>query len=208
MPLNTSTPTWPGSPGYASHNHLSLAAGDIANATLIGMDAHCGTHVDAPRHFVLEGATIDEVGLSALVGPAIVADVSGSGDAIDAATLDGCDIPDGSERLLLRTGNSARAGIEHGPFQPDYAALTPDAAQWVVDRGIRLIGIDYLSIQRYADPPDVHETLLQAGVLILEGLDLRAVAPGPWTLVCLPLRVTGVEAAPARAVLMEAGWHG
>ena len=205
MPLNASTPTWPGSPGFFSLSHLSLAAGDVANATLLGLDAHCGTHVDAPRHFVASGATIDEVGLAALIGTAVVVDVAGS-KAIDAAALDGCGVPDGTQRLLLRSDNasSPRAGER---FDADYAALTPDAARWVVRRGIRLVGIDYLSIQRYADPPDVHEILLAAGVLVLEGLDLRAVSAGRWTLVCLPLHVTGIEAAPARAVLLEEGWH-
>ncbi len=206
MPLNASTPIWPGSPGFSSRSHLSLASGDVANATLLGLDAHCGTHVDAPRHFVASGATIDEVGLSALIGPAFVADVSG-GDVVDAAALEACQVPEGTDRLLLRTDNASRPGLEHAPFLEDYVALTADAARWVVRRGIRLVGIDYLSIQRYSDPPDVHEILLGAGVLILEGLDLRPVAPGRWTLVCLPLHVTGIEAAPARAVLLEDGWH-
>lgn len=206
MPLNACTPTWPGSPGFSSRSHLSLTAGDVANATLLRLDAHCGTHVDAPRHFVPTGATIDEVGLTALIGSASVADVSGS-RAIDAATLDACQIPDGTERLLLRTDNASRAGMHDGSFHEDYVALTPDAARWVVRRGIRLVGIDYLSIQRYEDPPDVHEILLGAGVLILEGIDLRPVTPGRWTLICLPLHVTGIEAAPARAVLLEDGWH-
>lgn len=203
MPLNASTPIWPGSPGFSSRSHLSLASGDVANATLLGLDAHCGTHVDAPRHLVPAGPTIDEVGLSALIGSASVVDVSGS-KAIDAATLDARQIPDGTERLLLRTDNASRPGRQ---FHEDYVALTPDAARWVVRRGIRLVGIDYLSIQRYEDPPDVHEILLGAGVLILEGIDLRGVTAGRWTLVCLPLRVTGIEAAPARAVLLQDGWH-
>jgi arylformamidase len=206
MPLNASTPIWPGSPGFSSQSHLSLQSGDVANATLLGLDAHCGTHVDAPRHVVPAGATIDEVGLTALVGSAAVVDVSGS-RAIDAALLDACEIADGTERLLLRTDNASRRGIDAAPFHEDYVALTADAARWVTRRGIRLVGIDYLSIQRYDDPPDVHEILLGAGVLILEGIDLRSVTPGRWTLVCLPLRVTGIEAAPARAVLLEDGWH-
>jgi len=207
MPLNALTPIWPGSPGFSSRSHLSLAAGDIANATLLGLDAHCGTHVDAPLHFVPAGATIDEVGLTALIGSALVVDVSGS-KAIDAGTLDACAIRDGTERLLLRTDNASRPGTDNGRFHEDYVGLLPDAAQWVVRRGIRLVGIDYLSIQRYEDPPDVHEILLGAGVLILEGIDLRTVTPGRWTLICLPLRVTGIEAAPARAVLLGDGWNG
>lgn len=207
MPLSASTPTWPASPGFSSRSHLALADGDVANATELRLDAHCGTHVDAPRHFVAGGATIDEVGLAELVGRAWVADVTGH-RAIDADVLEACDIPAGTRRLLLATDNASRPGMDRAPFQEDYVALTPAAAAWIVRRPeIRLVGIDYLSIQRYADPPDVHEILLGAGVLVLEGLDLRGATPGPWTLMCLPLRVTGVEAAPARAVLLEDGWH-
>jgi arylformamidase len=206
MPLNASTPTWPASPGFSSRNHLALADGDVANATQLGLDVHCGTHVDAPRHFIADGATIDEVGLTALVGTAWVADVTGHRD-ISADVLDASAIPDGTRRLLLATDNASRPDMYREPFREDYVALTPDAAAWVARRpDIRLVGIDYLSIQRYADPPEVHMILLGAGVLILEGIDLR-VTPGPWTLMCLPLCVTGVEAAPARAVLLEDGWR-
>lgn len=101
MPLSASMPIWPGSPGFTSRSHLSLASGDVANATVLGLDAHCGTHVDAPRHFVADGATIDEIGLTALVGAALVVDLPGR-EMIDAAALDACRIPEGTERLLLR----------------------------------------------------------------------------------------------------------
>jgi len=206
MPLDDRLPIWPGSPGFCSEQHLSLAAGDIANATVIRLDSHSGTHVDAPRHFVADGASIDEVGLEPLIGRAWVADASGN-DRIDARVLAGAAIPAGTERLLLRTDNALRPGMDRAPFQADYVALTADAADWIVRRGIRLVGIDYLSIQRFGDPPDTHEILLEAGVLILEGLDLRTVTAGSWTLFCLPLSVSGAEAAPARAILLEDGWH-
>lgn len=206
MPLRATTPIWPGSPGFSSSDHLSIASGDVANATLLRLDAHCGTHVDAPRHFVPDGANIDEVGLAALVGDAWVADLSGR-DVVDAAALEACEIPSGTQRLLLRTDNTTRSGMDRAPFQADYVALAPDAARWLRERTVRLVGIDYLSIQRYEDPPDVHEILLAAGILILEGIDLRSAAPGSWTLICLPLRVTGIEASPARAILLENGWH-
>ncbi len=204
MPLVTGVPIWPGSPGFSAEQHLSLAAGDIANATLIRLDAHCGTHVDAPRHVVPDGATLDEVGLEPLIGTAWVSDASGH-ELIDERTLAESQIPAGTERLLLRTDNASRPGMDRAPFQEDYVALTPDGAQWIVRRGIRLIGIDYLSIQRFSDPPDTHEILLNAGVLILEGLDLRAANAGSWMLFCLPMRLIGTEAAPARAVLLKEG---
>jgi len=204
MPLDARTPVWPGSPGFASYAHSSLAAGDVANATLIEMDVHCGTHVDAPRHFVDGGATLDAVGLGPVMGPAWVADAVGHA-GIDAALLEALDIPRETTRLLLRTDNSYAR--REAPFREDYVALTADAAQWVVDRRLELIGVDYLSIQRFHDPPDTHQILLRAGTVILEGIDLRDVRSGRWTLVCLPISLVGAEAAPARALLLEEGWR-
>jgi len=203
MPLDARTAVWPGSPGFASSAHLSLAAGDVANATLIEMDVHCGTHVDAPRHFVEGGAPLDALGLGPLVGPVWVADAVGH-PTIDAAVLEELEVPSATTRLLLQTDNSLEP--RETPFRKDYVALTADAAQWVVDRGLELVGIDYLSIQRFHDPPDTHQILLRAGTVILEGLDLRRVRAGHWTLMCLPLRLVGTEAAPARALLLEEDW--
>lgn len=201
MPLEPATPVWPDSPGLRTESHLALERGDVANATLLTMDVHSGTHVDAPLHFVSGGASVDALGLDPFVGAAWVADATGHA-ALDAAALDSLAVPDGVRRLLLRTDNSLDAELREGPFRERYVALTPDGASWVVDRGIGAIGIDYLSIQRFEDPPDVHVTLLNAGTAIIEGLDLRDASPGAWTLICLPLRLVGREAAPARALLV------
>lgn len=203
MPLHRDMRLWPGSPGFAVTGHLSLAAGDVANATLIEMDVHCGTHVDAPRHLFDAGATLDAIGLRPFVGPAWVADAVGH-PAIDAPVLDGLEVPLATTRLLLRTDNSFERG--DAVFREDYVALTAEGAQWVVDRGLELIGIDYLSIQRFRDPPDTHQILLRGETMILEGIDLHDVRPGRWMLVCLPLRLVGAEAAPARALLFEEDW--
>lgn len=200
MPLGDSTPTWPGSPGFSSTPRLTLAAGDVANSSLLTMDAHCGTHVDAPRHFVEAGATVDALGLEPFVGPAWVADAVGH-PTIDAEVLAGLGVPSEITRLLLRTDNSL--GPRDAPFQEEYVALTADAAQWAVDQGLQLIGIDYLSIQRFRDPPDAHQILLNAGIAILESIALRDVRPGRWTLVCPPISLVGTEAAPTRALLFE-----
>ena len=200
MPLQDTTPIWPGSPGVARSTHRSLEAGDEANVTILTMDVHAGTHIDAPRHFLRSGATVEEIGLEELNGPAWVADATGHA-VIDADVLDGLRIPRDTSRLLLSTDNSLRP--RESAFREDYVALSSDAAVWVVERGLSLIGIDYLSIQRFGDPPDTHVTLLRAGTVILEGLELSSVEPGRWTLACLPLRLVGVEAAPVRAVLWE-----
>jgi arylformamidase len=200
-PLQKGIAAWPGSPGFRVFAHQSIADGAEANASGIEMDVHVGTHVDAPAHFIQGGATLDAVGLHPFVGPVYVAAID-TADRIDAAALDAAEIPDGTERLLLRTRNSSDETYLHGPFREDFAALTAEGARWVVERGLALVGIDYLSIQRFADPPDTHRILLGAGVCILEGLDLRAVGPGQYRLICLPLRLVGVEAAPARALLL------
>ncbi len=199
-PLREGVAAWPGSPGFRTFVHQSIAAGADSNASGIEMDVHTGTHVDAPAHFIEGGETLDAVGLRPFVGHAYVAEID-SVDEIDAAALDAAGIPEGTERLLLRTRNSRDTAYLDGPFREDYAALTADGARWVVGRGLVLVGIDYLSIQRFGDPPDTHQILLAAGVCILEGLDLRAVGRGRYRLVCLPLALVGVEGAPARAVL-------
>jgi arylformamidase len=202
MPVSSGTPAWPGSPGARTNQLKSLAAGDEANATLLEMDVHTGTHLDAPSHMLREGATIDEHSLDTGVGVATVAD-TGSARAIDAEVLANLGLPDDCRRLLLRTQNSRRPELQQ-QFSPDYAALTLSGAEWVVERGIALVGIDYLSIQLFDDPTETHHVLFRAGVTILEGLRLEAVEPGDYGLACLPLRVSGVEASPARAVLQPA----
>jgi arylformamidase len=201
-PLGPNTPVWPGSPGIETSSHLAMARGDAANATRLTMDVHTGTHVDAPRHFVPDGAFLEELGLEPFVGDAYVARI-GDVQEIDADALEAAGIPPTVRRLLLATSNSRDGSSSTTPFREDYAALTPGGAQWAVTRGLALIGIDYLSIQRYSDPPDTHEILLGAGIAILEGLALSGVEEGSYTLVCLPLRLLSCEAAPARAILLS-----
>lgn len=200
MPLDESLPLWPESPGLRTEPLMSLAAGDEANVTQLSMDVHTGTHVDAPRHFFDTGATVEDIGLDPFVGPAFVLG-TGPAKEISASVLADAEIPGGTERLLLSTPNSAKP-IEP-TFDEDYAALTPDGARWLLENlDLKLVGIDYLSIQRYVDPPDVHLELLGAGVAILEGIRLGEVPPGRYELMCLPLRLVGTEGAPARAILL------
>lgn len=192
-------PCWPTSPGVGIARHLSISAGDDANASELRMDVHCGTHVDAPLHFVDGAADLEATGLDPFVGPAFVADI-GDARCIGPEHLDAAGIPDGTERLLLRTLSSG--GWDERPFDPDFPALTVEGAGWVVARGLRLIGIDYLSIQRYDDGPETHQVLLGNGVCIVEGLDLAGIDPGPYDILCLPVRLgDGAEAAPARVLL-------
>jgi arylformamidase len=201
MPLTDEMPVWPGSPGARTRLLKDFASGDEATVTGLDLDVHTGTHADAPRHSIPGGATMGEMGLRPMVGPALVVDVSAEAD-VNAKTLEAL-VPDGTDRLLLHTRNSTDTGYQSGPFREDYAALTLDAAEWAASRGLSLIGIDYLSIQLFTDSPDTHRVLLGGNVCILEGLNLVEVKAGEYFLVCLPLRLEQSEAAPARAILME-----
>jgi len=165
------------------------------------MGSHAGTHVDPPAHFIPGGATVDELPLGVLMGPVWVTHLAGPGP-LTAALLEAAAIPLGPTRLIIRTDNSAR--MDTNPtFDPDFVALAPDAAAWVLARGIRLVGIDGPSIEPYKSSGEpVHHTLLGAGVIIVENLALAGVAPGAYQLVCLPLRIANGDGAPARAVLI------
>jgi arylformamidase len=201
--LDNDLPTWPDSPGVVTRLRSSIRKGADANVTQLDIDVHSGTHVDAPRHFVDDAETLEELGLDPFIGPAFVV-CTGEARAITASVLEAARIPEGTQRLLLRTVNSARPDLYRTPFDADYAALTLDGGHWLAAKGLQLLGIDYLSIQRYSEPPDVHRVLLGAGIPILEGLSLAEVSAGAYELVCLPLRLANVEGAPARAVLFPA----
>ena len=199
--LDSELPTWPDSPGVYTELRTAIAQGHDANVTQLSIDVHTGTHVDAPRHFVDGAQTVEDLGLDPFIGAAVVLDTGAATD-LTSAVLSEAQIPEGTERLLLRTTNSEQSDIYRAPFDESYAALTLDGAEWLASVGLRLVGIDYLSIQRYTEPPDVHRALLGAGVAILEGIHLAGVKPGRYELICLPLRLVGAEGSPARAILL------
>ncbi|UCG14840.1 MAG: cyclase family protein [Deltaproteobacteria bacterium] len=200
LTLSPDIPIWPGSVGFRLTPTKRLEAGDTENVSRLDCDVHIGTHVDAPRHFLTNGATVEQLPLDVLIGQAFVGCVP-EDDLVTRGKLAGLDIPNNANRLLLRTRNSHfwERGVSR--FRKDYVALTAEAAHWVVERGIRLIGVDYLSVQCWQDPPRTHEVLLEAGVVILEGLNLAGVEEGTYDLICLPLKIAGAEGSPARAVL-------
>jgi arylformamidase len=156
--------------------------------------------VDAPRHFIEGGSTVEQLPLEVMVGDAFVAYLPEVTE-ITAGVLAGLNLPEGTERLLLRTRNSELWAEETTEFMKDYVALTETGAQWVVERQIRLIGVDYVSVQRYGDGPLTHQILLEAGVVILESLNLADVKAGWYELICLPLKLVDADGSPARAVL-------
>jgi arylformamidase len=201
LAIREGLPTWPTSEGFRTRPAMRLEDGDPANVTILEMDVHTGTHVESSLHFLADGNPIDGLSLEQLVGAAEVVEIDGS--AVTAAALEAASIPAEASRLLLKTANSARWASGWGDFDPVYVSLTPDAAKWIVDRRFRLVGIDHLSIQQYDDDGETHRILMRAGIAILEGLNLAAVEPGTYTLVAAPIKLVGVEAAPARALLID-----
>jgi arylformamidase len=202
VPLTTEMPIWPGSKGIRITPTRSMDKGDSDNVSRLDCNLHTGTHVDAPRHFLQNGTTIEQLPLDVFVGPSYVVHLPDAAD-ITAGDLDDLNLPSGIERLLLRTRNSELWTAEITEFRKDFVALTYDAAQWIVDKGIRLIGVDYLSVQRFSDDARTHQILLGADIIALEGLNLSDVKSGFYELICLPLRLAGAEASPVRAILRQ-----
>lgn len=202
VPITTEMPIWPGSKGIRITQTKRMDKGDPYNNSRLDCDLHTGTHVDAPRHFLQNGTTVEKLSLDVLVGPCYVAHLPDAAD-ITAGNLTDLNLPSGIERLLLRTSNSELWAATKTEFRKDFVALTHDAAQWIVDEGIKLIGVDYLSVQRYRDDFRTHQILLGADTVALEGLNLSCVKSGFYELICLPLKLVGAEGAPARAILRQ-----
>jgi arylformamidase len=194
-------PIYPRNPPVEIALAKSIARGDSSNVSLLTLGSHTGTHVDAPRHMDDAGTGVDSVSLDALIGPALVVDIPESVRAIGAADLDA---RIGSHtRVLLRSTNSARFAAT-GVFEEDFTYLAPDGAALLVERGVVFVGVDALSVEQYhAGHHRSHDTLLQAGVAVVEGLALENVSPGEYEVVCLPLRIRGCDGAPARVVLIR-----
>lgn len=198
VPLSPTCPVYPGDPAIVVTPIAQLAQGDPANVSRLELSSHSGTHLDVPRHFFAQGQTIDTIDIRLLLGEVRVCALP-EPRHITAADLRPLQLA-GTRRVLFKTQNAAL--WERHEFVPDYIALTPDAATFLVAMGVQLVGIDYLSIDAFdqADFP-VHRTLLGAGVLILEGLDLRAVPEGTYELLALPLLLQHGDGAPIRVLL-------
>ena len=198
--VSAGLPVWPGDPPIELAQIASIQAGDEANVSQLRAGVHIGTHVDAPRHFLDDGLTVEDLPLEAMIGPALVVDLPGVA-VIDGQVLDEAGLPPGCERLLFKTANSQLWGQTSAGFSRDFVAIDASGASWLVERRVRLVAVDYLSVAPWGAAGPTHRTLLAAGIVILEGVDLRAAPPGNYTLVCLPLKLVGSDGAPARAVL-------
>jgi arylformamidase len=198
VPLSSGMPTYPGNPEFELHAVKRIAGGDTSNNSRLVMGTHTGTHVDAPRHFFDDGAAVDGLRLDLLIGRTRVVEVNKRG-GIGAAELAEAGLRE-DLRVLLKTPNSALWNGEQ--FHTEYTHLTEAGARYLVDQGVKVVGIDYLSIEQFkkAGAP-AHRTLLAQAVIIIEGLNLSEADPGMYEMYCLPLRIPGADGAPARVIL-------
>jgi arylformamidase len=202
VPIHTAMTVYRGNPPVRIRPAMTLRK-DHVNLSELCLGSHTGTHVDAPSHFIKGAKGIDRMDLDRFIGSAWVADLRRVRGGIGAADLDRARIPRGSRRILLRTSNS-RFWHPARPFQTDFVYLAADGADWMVDRGVQLVGIDYLSIEGYGVPgAPTHHRLLGAGIPILEGLDLFKVKSGRWQMAALPLRIVDGDAGLTRTVLWK-----
>jgi arylformamidase len=203
VPIFNELPTWPGDPGVEISDWRNLPAGDGVNVSMLSFGAHTATHVDAPAHFIEGAGKVEDLDLAVLIGEAEVVAVPDQCRAIDEAFVLAHCSP-GAKRVIFKTRNSAFWSEGKLRFHEDFTYLDLKAAQTLVQRGMKLVGIDYLSIEKFGSPKhETHLTLLSHGVVILEGLNLREVPAGRYELICLPLRLRSNlgDGAPARVVL-------
>jgi arylformamidase len=203
LTVSPSLPVWPGDPSIEFERTSEIEKGDIANVTRMNMGVHTGTHVDAPFHFLGgKTPTVEKLSLKTLTGRAYVLHLPDEIDAIDRKILEAMDVPPRTRRLLFRTRNSKKWADPSRIFNKDFVAVTADGAEFLVEHGVKLVGVDYLSVAPFDIPRPTHEILLKAGVVIVEGLDLSQISQGRYALYCLPLKLAGCDGAPARAILI------
>jgi arylformamidase len=198
VPLDAQLPTYPHNTPFSLEPIKRIARGDSSNVSTLHMSAHTGTHVDAPRHFFDQGAGTESLPLELLIGRARVIEID-SRAGVAAEDLAPFDLSD-DIRVLIKTHNSRLWGSPE--FHEDYVGVTASGAKHLVEHGIKVVGVDYLSVEKFHNPgAPAHHTLLGAGTIVIEGLNLREVDPGVYEMFCLPLRVVGSDGAPARVVL-------
>ena len=203
IPLFSNMVRWEGDPPMVIRQVLKIKEGDEYNLSQVKMSVHQGTHMDAPRHFLDEGALIEDFSLELLVGEAQVVQIPWEAKSITAEILRGSGMQPGIQRILFKTRNSEFWKSCPHEFQQDFVSLDLDGADYLIEQGVRLVGIDYLSISPGDDFRPVHVRLMENNIAIVETLDLYAVEAGIYKLVCLPLKLMGVEGAPVRAILVQ-----
>src|SRR5215204_1089757 len=198
VPLDAALPTYPSNTPFSLEPMKRMARGESSNVSTLHMSAHGGTHVDAPRHFFDDRPGAEALPLEMLIGRTRVVEV-GSRSSISAGDLSAIDLSE-DVRLLIKTQNSRLWGSAQ--FHSDYVGISESGARHLVDRGIKVVGVDYLSVEQFRAPgAPAHHVLLGAGTIVIEGLNLAGVDPGIYEMICLPLRIVGADSAPARVVL-------
>lgn len=200
LPLQGDLPVWPGDPKILLKWLSRIDHGSMANVTELEMSVHSGTHIDAPFHFNQNGTTIDKIDLNVLIGSVTVVDVPHNILTITSEYLKSLELPE-CERILFKTKNTLLWERKEKRFYPNYVGIDPSGAQWLVDKNIKLVGIDYLSISPFDCTVEPHKLLLGAGIVVLEGINLSNAASGNYKLICLPLNLQGREGSPARVIL-------
>jgi arylformamidase len=200
VPLQSGMPVWDGDADPKFEQYAFIDEGSVVNSTSIHSSAHLGTHVDTPRHLFNDGRTIDQIPLDTLIGTAVVIELNNI-EEISSKVLTDLEWVD-TRRVLFKTRNSVYWKSPRHKFKKDFVSLTPDGAQFLVERNVKLVGIDYLSIDLFhASQLPAHKILLEKEVVVIEGLNLMRVSPGEYELYCLPLKIMGSDGAPARAIL-------
>jgi arylformamidase len=199
-PLTPALTVWPGDTPVRFETVKAIGETSHSAVSKLTLSSHAGTHVDAPCHFVKGAGSVDSLDLSVLIGEALV--VSVEGPEISGPVIETLGIPDSTARVIFKTESSDRFNGKEAFFE-DFVGVTPSGAEQLLERGVKLIGIDYLSVAAHKESLEVHRLLLGKGVVLLETLDLKAVLPGPYQLVCLPLKLEGLDGSPARAVLIR-----
>ncbi len=203
LTISPKLPVWPDDPSIEIVQIESMDEGAQANVSHLSASVHIGTHVDAPHHFMNDGRTTEQLKLDVLIGPCFVVQLPENVEAITAEVLDRISLPLNIKRIVFGTSNSRYWSREEIGFREDFVAVTEDGASWLVEHGILLVGVDYLSVAPYGDSVPTHSVLLESGVVVVEGLDLSTVLQGFYELYCLPLKILGSDGAPARAILIQ-----
>jgi len=203
LTISSDLPTWPDDPALELEQIRSMEKGAVVNVTRISSSVHVGTHIDAPRHFIADGSTVEQLPLDVLTGPCYVVQLPDGVEAITSEVLERTEITSEMKRILFGTRNSHLWARGETKFQTDFVGITEDGAEWLVEHGVQLVGVDYLSVAPYSDLMTPHLTLLGRGVIIVEGLNLSNVMRGFYDLYCLPLKIAGSDGAPARAILIQ-----
>lgn len=203
LTIHEGMPVWPGDDQVVLKRRTKIEEGAHANVSFLSLSVHTGTHVDAPYHFLANGTKVNEMPLDVLVGPVQVVEIPDSVSVINAEVVSGANIQSGTQRILFKTRNSHYWDLDNDEFQTAFVGIDLSGSQELVKRGIKLVGIDYLSVSPFKVSKPTHDVLLGSGMIIIEGLDLRNISSGIYDLYCLPIKLLGSDGAPARVILTQ-----